>query len=226
MIPKRNKINPENSYVATHRRAIISSSYSQGFLFGGSKMEEEVFLCTCGCGRIVNFYRGRPNKFIQGHTMKGRKHSEETKRRMRVSNKNFLPEVREKISVTGKGRIVSEETRKKLSKAHTGKKLSKEHKLKLSLAKLERSRKMDRLLTAEGYCHIWGDREYVDSIRKGACEDCGITNMMSIKLFGHKLCTHHTEGKEDCAPEYIETLCNSCHARLHNNLRWGNTNEK
>lgn len=43
---------------------------------------------------------------------------------------------RDKISLAGKGRKMSDETKRKLSVAHTGKKLSEEHKKKLSQSKI------------------------------------------------------------------------------------------
>ena len=53
---------------------------------------------------------------------KGRKHSEETKRKMSISRK---------------GRIFSEETRRKISEAKKGKKLSEEMKRKMSRKQAE-----------------------------------------------------------------------------------------
>ncbi len=45
-------------------------------------------------------------------------------------------EIREKISISHKGKKLSEETKTKMKKAHLGKKLSKEHKLKISFSKI------------------------------------------------------------------------------------------
>ena len=73
---------------------------------------------------------GKPN------AMKGRKHTEESKRKMslsRTGEKNWWTGVshseehNRKISESEKGKVVSEETKKKISLAHKGKKQSPEH---------------------------------------------------------------------------------------------------
>ncbi len=86
--------------------------------------------------------------------MKGRKHSEETKKKISRGNKGQKRsvEVREKMSKSATGkilteehkknigiasskRVVSQETRDKISKIHTGKKCSEESRIKQSLLK-------------------------------------------------------------------------------------------
>ena len=71
----------------------------------------------------------------------------------------------------------------------------------------------------DGYCDVWSDRDYINDIRGGACERCGITNMMSLKLFSAMLHVHHYKSKTDCTPDDLITLCNSCHVKLHAKLR-------
>ena len=63
------------------------------------------------------------------------------------------------------------------------------------------------------------DRDYIEDCRKSACEVCGLTNMLSLKVFDRQLDTHHKNGKKECAPEDIKTLCQSCHMRLHGRER-------
>lgn len=81
------------------------------------KIEEN--LCLCGCEEGVK----SGNKFIHGHHSRGRKFSEETRR---------------KLSIIHSGKTLSEETRTKLSIANSGKTFSEEHKANLSVAQIGR----------------------------------------------------------------------------------------
>lgn len=113
--------------------------------------------CQCGCGQIT--YGGK--KYIHRHqhnsgfgTFYGRKHSEESKRKMSEARigrfgaekhpmygKKHSEESKQKMSQSLIGRKTSDETRKKLSAAHSGinhhfygKNLSDEHVQKLSIS--------------------------------------------------------------------------------------------
>ena len=35
-------------------------------------MTEEIHLCGCGCGKQTDFYRGKPNQYINGHNTRGK----------------------------------------------------------------------------------------------------------------------------------------------------------
>jgi len=114
--------------------------------------------CACGCDQIVNFGK----KFILGHNLRkiskkseeirikkltGRKHSEETKRKISKSNKGKIQiqETRDKISKTRLAKKIrhTEETKIKISKMKKGKpngkkgiKHNEETKKKISIAKI------------------------------------------------------------------------------------------
>ena len=184
-------------------------------------------LCECGCGEETKSDR----RFIRGHNRRGKNQSEEARRKMSIgrTGKVISKEHRANLSKAGKGRVVSPETRAKISiaqigkiipavsrlkmsEAHKGVKLSEKHVFNRSLAQMKSSLK-------HGYCHAWGDIEYKNSLRGEACENCGITNMMSLHLFGSRLATHHKNGKLECSPTDIQTLCMSCHIKLHHALR-------
>jgi hypothetical protein len=194
------------------------------------KLKMKLSDCQCGCGRQVT---KKKNKYINYHQSIGRKHSKETcikmseikkghkqsdehrvKRSLSMMGKNKgrkLPpiseETRLKISEAGKGRILSEETKAKISKSHIGIRPSEETLLKLSIIRLKKE--------PREYCFAWYDEEYKDDCRKPACEMCNLTTEESIRKWSQRLCTHHLNGKKDCAPDDIQTLCRSCHAKVH-----------
>lgn len=166
--------------------------------------------------------RGENNPFY------GKKMSEEHKLKLLQINANRIvsDETKQKLSDIGKNRICSEETKAKISKANTGRKRSKEERVKISETKKNKPIE-DKLRLAllhmkprtDGYCEVWGDKEYVNDLRKTTCDCCGITNMLCIHLFGYKLATHHMHGKCNCSPNDIQTLCNRCHAKADWKLR-------
>ena len=42
---------------------------------------------------------------------------------------------------------------------------------------------------------------------------------MSFKISGRCLATHHKNGKKECKPDDIQTVCASCHMKIHNAWR-------
>lgn len=85
-------------------------------------------LCECGCGQRTNLARqtrqcrgqikGEPVRFLRGHSMRGRKHSPETRAAIRAYKAS--PETRAKQSAAQRGRKHSPETRAKISAANRG----------------------------------------------------------------------------------------------------------
>jgi len=104
------------------------------------------YLCSCGCGGELSiakysskhkgWIKGQPVRYIHGHNNKGKKFSEEHKRKISESNKGkIMPEsFRKAVSERMKGNIPSEKTRKKLSEAGKNQVFSLERRKKISEA--------------------------------------------------------------------------------------------
>jgi len=121
-----------------------------------------IHFCECGCGKIVK------NKFILGHTNKGKILSKTTREKQSESRLEFYKnniearkkisarmsgdknpsksaETRKKISEKAKGRKKSEEQKKKISKSLIGFCHTKEAKLNMSIAQKNNWKNKDRI---------------------------------------------------------------------------------
>jgi len=213
----------------------INGHNNRGILYW-TEQKEAPKLCECGCKKIVNF----GNRFIKGHGKRGERYwakqekaklcecgcGEYANPRKRyihwhgMKGNTFTKEVRQNMSEAQKGKVVSEKTKRKLSTLFAGRKpwntgmsLSKKHKINIAIGNMR--------CRTDGYCSSWSDKEYKKDLRKTACEKCGITNMMNIKLFGESLSNHHIDGnKMNCHPNNFKTLCKSCHSKLEAILQW------
>jgi len=148
--------------------------------------------------------------------MKGKHHTEEAKRKNSEANmgKIISADTRRKISKALKGRRHSEETKRKIGEGNTGNVHSKEARLKNAIAHMKPR--------TDGYCDVWSDSSFRDDTRGSACQSCGLTNMASIHITGVKLSLHHTNGKKNCIPDDIQTLCSRCHTIADWELRKDN----
>lgn len=96
----------------------------------GEKKSIEFIYCYCGCRKTTWKYdsRGRERHYIKGHAWIGRKHSDESKKKIGQSSKGRerTPDSIIKQIESHKGYRHSEETKQKISKSHFGKTLTKE----------------------------------------------------------------------------------------------------
>ena len=185
------------------------------------RLAEKQPLCACGCGERVrrNPRTLRWNTYIIGHGMRGKKVKRRKTEALQQALQNLIKRNKEKvwtdeerknISDKLKGRELSEETKRRMSAAKLGVPKSEETKIRMSICKMS-------CRTGEGgYCDQWFDPIYKNDLRKSACENCGITNMLQLKLFGVGLTDHHIDfDKMNCHPSNIQTVCSRCHRIIH-----------
>jgi hypothetical protein len=161
--------------------------------------------CACGCGgETKRIKKGKFNKFISGHNSKaggnpfiGKKHSEETKQKIREKaiGRIVSIETREKISKAGIGRIVSDKTREKIG---------------------EHRRLSDHPLWKGGVMHAYG-RIFIRIGPKKYKARSRIVIEQSIgrELLSHEI-VHHINGiPDDDRIENLMVTIRASHVRIH-----------
>lgn len=163
-------------------------------------------MCACGCGELTHLqYEKRKRKFIRGHNRRGVFHSEETKKKISMSQLGILNH--------NYGMKHSQEFKEMMSLIHTGKSLSETAKKKLSIRWMrEKNPNWKGGISREPYSLDW-KLKLKESIKKRDGRKCQNPNCEGKDTF---LVVHHKDmNKKNCDPNNLITYCNICHTNLH-----------
>jgi hypothetical protein len=73
----------------------------------------------------------------------------------------------------------------------------------------------------EPYCDVFFDKEFRTMVLnrdKHVCQNCGVTRLLSLKVFDQNLAIHHINyDKKDCDLFNLITVCSSCNAKANVN---------
>jgi hypothetical protein len=162
----------------------------------------------------------------ENHHFYGKKHTQETKDKIGKANKtirlgkNLSEEHKESIRKAMLGREIPQEWRDKISKANTGRKHSKEtiEKLKLIARKGEDHHNWKGGISADPYCPLWLDKEFRQDINNRDNNKCQNPDCWNNT---ERMTIHHIDyNKQNCSPDNLITVCNSCNSRANFNREY------
>jgi 5-methylcytosine-specific restriction endonuclease McrA len=184
--------------------------------------KEITHLCDCGCGNKVKWNKNKKewNKFVRGHTYKGKI------RYMKGSH--HTKETREKLRIANTGKIFSEETKKKMSKVQTGVKKSEEAKKNMRKPKTKEHAKNISLGHTGEKSYLWKggltkkilySQDWIETLKNIVRErdnyQCQICLIHQDEL-DRKLHVHHIDyNKKNCSEDNLISLCTSCHMKTN-----------
>jgi len=172
-------------------------------------------LCKCGCGQEVT---REGNRYIRGHSNKGKKDSIETRKRKSKSkkgenhpfyNKNFSKEHREKIGLSHIGKKCSEETKRKISESVYGEKNG-------NYGMLGENHPTWK----GGSSDYWHSKAW-KLFGKNYCEICHIDINTYMEKTNQRFDMHNTLEPKDYTvmePYVWQCLCHSCHMVIEESL--------
>jgi len=175
------------------------------------RIHKRIKLCGCGCGKPVN------DKFVRGHNWRGKKRSEENRKRISESLKGKLSWMKGKKHTRGAIEKMSK-AMSGINHPNFGKKRSKETRTKIAISlQGENHPNWRGGISCEPYCFAWSSKEFKDFIKERdgwKCQNPGC-NHCSDHL---PLLIHHINyNKKDCEPNNLITLCRSCNGKANTN---------
>ncbi len=105
------------------------------------------------------------------------------------------------------------------NKGNLGKRFSESHKTKLALSKFgDDNPSWCGGVSRNGYCDIWKDKEYKQSIKDRDSYKC---QSSYCTLKSNNLVVHHIDyNKHNCHPNNLITLCISCNSKANHNRKY------
>jgi len=151
---------------------------------------------------------------------RNKKIKESLKKRRNILGYVNSPESRKKMSKSAIGRKMLEETKNKISKSLKGRKQSVEQiEKRVSKLRGENSPQWKGGISYEKYTIDWTET-LKKSIRERDHYICQICNNQYNE--GKEFAIHHIDyDKQNCNPDNLLTLCNSCHSKTnYNREKW------
>lgn len=192
--------------------------------------------CACGCGEKFEEMNkwGKKRKYVKGHNNKGKKFSDEHRKKLCEARVDYRhsEETKIKMSESGKGRKHSDESKLKMSIAKKGKYTGENnHNFGKKFTEERRKNISEGLkgkytgencpawkggLSFEPYCHHFNE-QYKEKIRNHYGRVCFLCGKTEIDNGGKKLSVHHADYNKQCGCDdsicKCVPLCMSCHAK-------------
>jgi hypothetical protein len=187
--------------------------------------------CACGCGGTIKMFdkRGRPVKYIWGHTRNGKKLSKEHIEKIKEANSKriFRFEEIERLRQLAKDRIgkpLSEEQRRKIGEGCKGKAAWNKGKIGVYSEEFLQQKRIsfsgpNNPKWSGGHYPIIYDQKFTQAFRNfirrldnHQCVLCYITQ----EELKRNLCVHHIDlDKKNSVVSNCISLCDKCHNKVH-----------